>query len=155
MPTVKIDGIETTVEKEATILDAAAAAGVWIPTLCHHPALPPEAMCRLCMVELDRGDWKQLVTACNYPVRRDITVSVSSEAAVRARQGVMRLILARAPENEYLRALARRMGIEENTLPVVSKTLRDCVLCGLCTQVCEKIIGCSAISFAGRGPGSP
>lgn len=152
MATVTIDGIKVRVRKNSTILDAAKAAGVWIPTLCYHPALPPEAACRLCLVELDRGDWKQLVTACNYPVRQDITVSVSSEAAVKARQGVMRLILARAPENEYLIALAKNMGVEENTLPMVSNTLRDCILCGLCTQACDRIIGCSAISFAGRGP---
>ncbi|MGB2967760.1 MAG: 2Fe-2S iron-sulfur cluster-binding protein, partial [Phycisphaerae bacterium] len=97
MPTVTMDGVKVEVETGATILDAARKAGVWIPTLCYHPAVAPPATCRVCMVELDRGEWKQLVTACNYPVRRDITVSVSSEQAVQARAGVMQLLLARAP----------------------------------------------------------
>jgi len=148
---VTIDGIEVEVERGATILDAARKAGVWIPTLCYHPALPPQATCRLCMVELDRGDWKQLVTACNYPVRRDIVVSVSSERAVQPRRGVMELLLARAPGNEHLVALARRMGVEGTSYPTVTVAQRDCILCGLCTAVCEEIIGRSAIGFAGRG----
>ena len=151
MPTVTIDGIQVEVETGATILDAARKAGIWIPTLCYHPAVAPPATCRLCMVELDRGDWRQLVTACNYPVRRDIVVYAYSDRAVQARRGVMELTLARAPENEQLQALARRMGLEGTSFPTVSKTQRDCILCGLCTAVCEEVIGRAAIGFAGRG----
>ena len=152
MPTVTIDGVRVEVEKGATILDAAAKAGIWIPTMCYHPAISPPAMCRLCMVELDRGDWKQLVTSCNYPVRRDIVVSVSSERAVRARQGVMKLLLARAPENKALKELAARMGVDGTPYPTVTQSQRDCILCGLCTAVCEEVLGRAAIGFAGRGP---
>ncbi|MFO7899649.1 MAG: 2Fe-2S iron-sulfur cluster-binding protein [Planctomycetota bacterium] len=152
MPRVTIDDIEVTVDAGATILDAARKAGVWIPTLCYHPAISTPATCRLCMVELDRGDWKQLVTACNYPVRRDIVVSVSSERTVEARRGVMELLLARAPESEELKALARRMGVEGTPYPTVTQSQRNCILCGLCTAVCEEILGVAAIGFAGRGP---
>ena len=56
MPTVTIDDITVEVEQGATILDAARKAGIWIPALCDHPSVSPAAMCRLCMVELDRGD---------------------------------------------------------------------------------------------------
>ena len=124
MPTVTIDGVAVELEKGQTILDAARKAGSWIPTLCYHPAVSPGATCRLCMVELDRGDWKQLVTACNYPVRRDVVVSVSSDRAVKARRGVMELLLARAPENRQLKALARRMGIEGTPYPTVTEAQR-------------------------------
>ncbi len=151
MPTVTIDGIAVEVAEDATILDAARQAGIWIPTLCYHPAVSPPATCRLCMVELDRGDWKQLVTACNYPVRRDIVVSVASERAVAARRGVMELLLARAPDNAQLNALARRMGVASTPYPTVTQTQRDCILCGLCTAVCEEVMGRAAIGFAGRG----
>jgi len=151
MPTVTIDNVAVEVPKDATILDAASKAGIWIPTLCFHPAVPPQAMCRLCMVELDRGGWTQLVTACNYPVRRDIVVSVSSDRAVQARRGVMELLLARAPESKPLQVLAGRMGVTGTPYPQVSKTQRDCVLCGLCTAVCDEVMGRAAIGFAGRG----
>jgi len=151
VPTVTIDGIQVKVETDATILDAAHKAGIWIPTLCYNPSVSNQATCRLCMVELDRGGWGQLVTACNYPVRRDIVVSVSSERAVRARRGVMELLLARAPESEQLRDLAGRMGVRTTPYPKVTESQRNCVLCGLCISVCEEVIGRSAIGFAGRG----
>ena len=151
MPIVTIDGVSVEAEAESTILDAAQKAGIWIPTLCYHPAVSPSASCRVCLVELDRGDWKQLVTACNYPVRRDITVSVKSEAAQRARKGVMQLLLARSPESKELREMAEKMGVTETPFPKVTESQRNCILCGLCVSVCEEVIGCSAISFAGRG----
>ena len=103
------------------------------------------------MVELDRGDWKQLVTACNYPVRQDIVVYASSERAQKERRGVMELLLARAPESKELKALAERMGVKETPYPKVTESQRNCILCGLCVQVCEEIIGQAAIGFAGRG----
>lgn len=151
MPTVTIDGVKVKVKKDMTILDAARKAGIWIPTLCYNPSVSATATCRLCMVELDRGDWKQLVTACNYPVRKDIVVSVSSERAVRARRGIMELLLARAPESEQLKEIAKRMGVGGTPYPTVTESQRNCILCGLCTSVCEEVIGRAAIGFAGRG----
>ncbi len=151
MPMVTIDGCKVEVEKDATVLDAAKKAGVWIPTLCYSPVVSSDASCRLCMVELDRGEWRQLITACNYPVRRDIVVYASSERAQRARRGVMELLLARAPESQELKALAERMGVEETRYPKVTESQRNCILCGLCVRVCEEIIGKAAIGFAGRG----
>lgn len=151
MPTVTIDGCKVKVKKDATILDAAQKAGIWIPTLCYHPAISCEASCRLCMVELDRGDWRQLVTACNYPVRHDIVVYTSEQVAQQARRGVMELLLARAPESQELKVLAERMGVKGTRYPNVTESQRNCILCGLCVQVCEQIIGQSAIGFAARG----
>jgi bidirectional [NiFe] hydrogenase diaphorase subunit len=60
-------------------------------------------------------------------------------------------LLARAPESKPLMALAARMGVKGTPYPLVSKTQRDCVLCGLCTAVCSEIMGPAAIGFAGRG----
>lgn len=151
MFTVTIDNIQVKVPEGSTILDAADKAGIWIPTLCYHPALSCHATCRICMVELDRGGWKQLVTACNYPVRKDITVDVMSERAVKARQGVMQLLLARVPDSEEIKELAENMGVTATPYPNVTESQRNCILCGLCIRVCEEVIGVSAISFAGRG----
>lgn len=151
MPTVTIDGCKVEVDRDATVLDAAKKAGVWIPTLCYHSSVSITGACRICMVELDRGDWRQLITACNYPVRQDIVVYVSSERARKARCGIMELLLARSPESEELKALAERMGVKGTPYPTVTESQRNCILCGLCVQVCEEIIGQAAISFAGRG----
>jgi bidirectional [NiFe] hydrogenase diaphorase subunit len=153
VPAVTIEGKTVTVPLESTILEAARKAHVWIPTLCYHPTVASLGSCRICMVEILGTDGApgRLVTACNYPVRRDITVSVSSERATRLRRGVMQLLLARAPESKELQELARRMGVTETPYPKVTESQRNCILCGLCVSVCEEVIGVSAIGFAGRG----
>ena len=151
MPTVTIDGKPYPAQVGETILEVARRNGIWIPTLCYHAALEPYASCRLCVVEIDRGGWWQVVTSCNYPVRRDLTVRVQSERAIRDRQGVMQLMLARSPDSPELRDLAARMGVSSTPYPKVTESQRNCILCGLCVRVCEERIGASAISLVGRG----
>ena len=151
MLTVTIDNKACAAAVGETILEVARRNGAWIPTLCYHAALEPYASCRLCMVEIDRGGWWQMVTACNYPVRRDLTVQVGSERAIRARQGVMRLLLARVPDSPELCELAARMGVQSAGFPTVTAAEGNCILCGLCVRACEERIGSAAISLSGRG----
>ena len=151
MPTVTIDGKPYEARLDETILQVARRGGVWIPTLCYHEALEPYASCRVCVVEIDRGGWWQMVTSCNYPIRGDLTVRVNSERAIRGRQGVLQLLLARSPGCRELVELAARMGIESADLPTVTVAERNCILCGLCVRACEERIGASAISLSGRG----
>ena len=92
-----------------------------------------------------------MVTACNYPVRGDLAVFVNSERAIRARQGVLRLLLARAPNSHELQELGARMGVPAADFPTVTVAERNCILCGLCVRACEERIGTSAISLSGRG----
>ena len=48
MVKLTIDNKEVEVEKGTSILDAAKSAQIKIPTLCHHPDLPPTASCGIC-----------------------------------------------------------------------------------------------------------
>jgi ferredoxin len=41
------------------------------------------------------------------------------------------------------------MGVKESRFP---KRNEDCILCGLCTRVCEEQMGVGAINFVNRGP---
>jgi len=148
---ITIDGQAFDAQPGETILEVARRNGVWIPTLCHHAALEPYAACRICVVEIDRGRWWQVVTACNYPIRGDLTVQVNSRRARRDREGVMQLLLARCPESPELRQLAARMGVAATPYPKVTEAQRNCILCGLCVRVCEEKIGASAIALVGRG----
>ena len=81
-----IDGRVTMVKPDTTILQAAKALNIEIPTPCHHPALEPYGACRLCTVEVIDRDWSRLVTACNFPIRREIEVLTASERVVRGRK---------------------------------------------------------------------
>ena len=146
-----INGKEVEAEAGQTVLEVAQAAGVWIPALCHHPAVAPYGACRLCLVEVEVRGRLRLVTACCYPARDGLKVLTQSDKVKRARRGVMELLLARAPESESLQRLAKMLGVTEVRLPRVTSADRDCILCGLCVNVCREVMGAAAISFVERG----
>ena len=129
------------------LLEVARREGVAIPTLCHHPALEPAGMCRLCTVELFDGRRTKFVTACNYLVWEGMQVHTDSASVHDGRKLIVELLLARCSTEPALQNLARQYGIEEPRFP---KTADDCILCGLCVRVCERM-GCSAIELTDRG----
>jgi len=148
---IQIDGQWYEAREGETILDVAKRNGIWIPALCHHPAVKPYGACRLCLVEVLRRGRPVLVTACSYPVSEGLIVNTQSELVKKARKGMMELILARAPKNPALRALSKRMGVDETRFPTIIESQRDCILCGLCVRICAEVIGMAAIGFANRG----
>ena len=143
----KLNGNPVQGEEGQYILQVAEKYGVEIPTLCHHKALEPAGMCRMCTVELFDGRRKRYVTACNYPIWEGMEVNTESEAVVNGRKLIVEMLLARCPETAVMKELAEKYGIEE---PKFKKEGDDCILCGLCVRICEKM-GNSAISFTGRG----
>ncbi len=151
MAKLTIDGKAVEIRDGATVLDAARAAGIFVPALCDHPAVASYGACRLCLVEVKQGNRTRIVTSCCYNVRDGLIVSTTSDKAVKARRGVMELLLARAPESEPLKAMAQVLGVKAGRLPTVTQSQRDCILCGLCVNVCREVIGASAISFVNRG----
>ena len=151
MINLKIDGRAFEAEEGQTVLQVARAAGIEIPALCHHAAVAPYGACRLCLVEVTAAGRTRIVTSCSYPVRDGLEVRTDTERVLRIRRLMMELLLARAPESEPIQKLAASMGVTEQRLPTVTHAQRDCILCGLCVNVCRDIIGAAAISFAGRG----
>ena len=65
--TLKINGLDVSVEKGATLLEAAKFLGFPIPTLCYMEGLSPYGACRLCVVEIGEGPKPKLVSSCTYP----------------------------------------------------------------------------------------
>jgi len=148
---LRIDGQEVEAQPGQTVLEAARAAGIHIPTLCYHPAVAPYGACRVCLVEVKARGRTRLVTSCCYPASDGLEVFTDSEKVQKTRKGVVELLLARAPESPRLRALAASMGIIESRFPSVTHGKRDCILCGLCVAVCREVMGAAAITFANRG----
>ncbi len=155
MTTLFIDGAKISVPEDTYILDAAREAGVHVPTLCQFDGLEPWGGCRLCVVDMwQEGwdeDWFKMVTACNHPVREGIRVITDSERVLETRRVVLDLLLARCPETPLIRRLAAEHGIDQTSY-VPNPEPTDCILCGLCTRVCDHI-GVSAISSVNRGWG--
>ena len=63
-----LNGVEVQAEEEWTLLDTAKFYGINIPTLCYYEGLSPYGVCRMCVVEIGKGDKKKLVTSCTHPV---------------------------------------------------------------------------------------
>ncbi|MBM4320072.1 MAG: hypothetical protein FJ125_08940, partial [Deltaproteobacteria bacterium] len=125
-----------------------------IPTLCHHEALEPSGACRLCLVEVWPHGWSldepgKLVTSCLFPAAFGLVVRTDSERVRQARSIAFELLLARTPRSRELAELAARFGVTRTRFrPTASED--DCILCGLCTRLCEHL-GHVAIATVGRG----
>jgi NADH-quinone oxidoreductase subunit G len=92
---VTIDGLSVAVPKGTMIIEAAERAGVLVPHYCYHPSLPSPAVCRMCLVEVEK--LPKLVPACVTAVAEGQVVHVHSEKAVAARQGVLEFLLINHP----------------------------------------------------------
>ncbi len=150
MISLTINDKKIKVEKGLTILKAAEKAGIKIPTLCSHKALSPYGACRICLVEIDKGGGSSEIQAsCTYPALEGLVVQTDSEKVIKTRKMMVELLMARCPDSEDIKNLARELGVEK--IRFKSKN-EDCTLCGLCVRMCEERMGKAVISFAGRGP---
>lgn len=148
---LRIDDKEVKAKEGATILDVAKSMGIEIPTLCYHKALSPFGACRICSVEIvDKRGRKRIVTSCNYPVEEGLVVYTSSEKTVKTRKMLLELLLARCPNVKKIQDMAMTYGIQKPSFWVADEA-EDCILCGLCVQVCQEKVGVCAINFAKRG----
>ena len=164
MLNVKINGISVSVEKGSTILDAARAAGVEIPTLCFMKEKNEIGACRICVVEANEGRGFRIVTACVYPVSEGMEVLTNTEKIQKARRTTLELILSTHQKkclscvrstNCELQKLCRDYGVEESAFEGFKPTyeldtstphlVRDnnkCVLCRRCVAACnEQYVG--------------
>ncbi|MHC4706046.1 MAG: 2Fe-2S iron-sulfur cluster-binding protein, partial [Planctomycetota bacterium] len=148
MVKLTINSRQIEVEEGTTVLEAAEALGIKIPTLCYHKSLTPYGGCRLCLVELDDGRRKRIQTSCLYPAQEGLKVCTDSEPVLKARRMVMELLLARCSESEEIRLMATEMGVTETR---IKKRNEKCILCGLCVRMCEERMGKAIIGFANRG----
>ena len=169
--TLIIDGKEVKAKREATILEAALEAGIYIPTLCYYPDLIPFGACRLCIVDIE--GMRGFPPACTTPATEGLVVHTNTPKLQELRRNIMELILSEHPYscltcpknlNCELQRVARYIGLEKVTLPYTYKELpvnrenpffdRDynlCILCGRCVRVCQEVRKVGAISFTYRG----
>ncbi len=147
MITFKLNDKTVQGEEGQYILQVAQKYGVEIPTLCHHKALEPAGMCRLCTVEVFDGRRSRFVTSCNYPIWEGMEVRTDSESVHQGRKLIVELLMARCPDAPIIKELGKKYGLSDTRFRKEEDT---CILCGLCTRICTKM-GNSAISLTGRG----
>lgn len=161
-----IDGQSVTTASGTTILKAAQQIGVAIPTMCYHDYCTANALCRVCVVEVQGA--RTLVPACVGAVSEGMIVNTRSERVLRARRTILELLdsavdLSEAPDIQALLAEyrvdrrrfpeARRREfpvLDDN--PMYVRDYAKCILCWRCVQVCaEDAQYTFALDFAKRG----
>ncbi len=168
---LKINNIDVTVEKNTTILNAAAENKIKIPTLCHYPDLDINAECRICVVEVEGQN--KLLTSCNKVVTEGMNIKTNSPRVLKARKTITELLLANHDANCpacprsltcELQDLANKLGIDETRFPsVLNKTSIDnnnpsivrnsnrCIKCGRCVEVCKSVQSMNVLKSMNRG----
>jgi coenzyme F420-reducing hydrogenase beta subunit len=148
---LKIDNQEVKAKEGSTILEVARNLGIKIPTLCYLKSLSPYGSCRLCSVEVvDKSGKSRIVTSCNYPVEEGLVVCTASEKIVETRRTLLDMLLARCPKVPKIQEMALEYGIQKSSFWSEDEN-EDCILCGLCSRVCDELVGVHAIDFAKRG----
>src|SRR5262245_28579281 len=161
-----IDGQVIQVPAGTTILDAAKSTGVDIPTICYHPNLTANAVCRLCSVEVAGA--RTLQPACVVRVAPNMVVDTQSPRVQSGRRVILELLastvdLHDAPEIQHYidrcgADVTRFAGGKRRDFPVYDDNpfyIRDysqCVMCWRCIQVCaEDVQHTFALTWGGRG----
>jgi len=171
MPKITIDNRTVEVPESATILEAARAAGIRIPTLCYLEGVQAIGACRVCLVEVEGS--KNLVASCVTPVADGMKVHTKSRRVRNARRTIVELLLS---DHEgdcqtcdrngscELQSLAEELGIREvhhqgekhtavtdSTTPALVRDTGKCILCRRCVSVCNEIQGVGALFPQDRG----
>ncbi len=170
MVNLKIDGIAVSVPENTTILEAAAEAGIKIPTLCYLKELNEIGACRICVVEIEGTD--KLRAACNNPVEEGMVVYTDSPKVRKARKTNLQLILSQHDSkcttcyrngNCSLQTLSEDFGITDNPytetpaknnwnyeFPLIREESK-CIKCMRCVQVCDKVQSLNIWDLKGTG----
>ena len=171
--TFTIDGREVTAPEGATIWQAAKAAGIDIPVLCHDERYDPVGVCRMCVVDVGTPAF---AASCVRACENGMQVKTSTPEVERSRAMLTKLLISDQPpterdpkqtttgDNELL-ALAERFGVNHSdaSLPLASGRGADlsspviavdhdaCILCDRCVRACDDIQGNDVIGRSGKG----
>ena len=170
---MKINGVQYDVPKGSTVLEAARAAKIDIPTLCYLKDINEIGACRLCLVEVSEGGRPfRLVTACVYPVTEGMEVLTNTPRINKSRKTNLELLLSnhdrkclscvRSTTCE-LQKLCLEYGVDEtrfegvknrysvdNSTPIIRDN-NKCILCRRCVAACQKVQGIGVIGANDRG----
>jgi len=168
---LKINGIEVEAPKDSTVLEAAHAAGIQIPTLCYLKDINAIGACRICVVEVKGA--RSLLAACTHPVSEGMEVFTNTPALRKARKTTLELILSNhrmdclsCPRSQSceLQALCQEYGVDqykfgnntkkpdyEASAPHLVRDNSKCILCRRCVAVCKHNQYTSVIGVNERG----
>jgi len=109
-----VDGKNISAPEGTMLLEAIRDAGISIPTLCAHESVSRSGACRLCVVEIKKGNRSRIVTSCLYAAEEGLMVNTQSDRVLNVRRLVMELLLARCPESDVLKKWPQTWALNRN-----------------------------------------
>jgi [NiFe] hydrogenase diaphorase moiety small subunit len=166
--TFTLDGKTVEAEAGQTILEAAEAAGVYIPRLCHMPGLVPWGGCRVCTVLVNGRP----TAACVQPVTNGMFVESDTDELRDLRRAVVEMLFVEGNHfcmfceksgNCELQAVAYRLGIAAPEFPYAFQAREvdashpdiivdhnRCILCTRCVRTSRDLDGKNVFGIEGR-----
>jgi [NiFe] hydrogenase diaphorase moiety small subunit len=167
--TFTLDGKAIPFEEGQTIIEAATAAGVYIPHLCHHPEFKPHGSCKLCTVNIGG----RLGAACTNRAAEGMAVESETEALNADRRALTQMLFAEGNHfcpsceksgNCQLQAVGYHLGMltphfshfypardVDASHPDVLLERNRCILCELCVRASRDADGKNVFGIGGRG----
>jgi len=171
MVTIEIDGKKIEAKEGSMVIQAADAAGIYIPRFCYHDKLSVAANCRMCLVEVEKAP--KPLPACATPVAEGMKVMTRSEYARNAQKGTMEFLLINHPldcpicdqggecelqdlavgygkdASRYLEK--KRIVKDKNIGPLIATEMTRCIHCTRCVRFGQEIAGIMELGASGRG----
>jgi formate dehydrogenase alpha subunit len=155
-----------------TILEAARAHGIEIPTLCYHRDLSPVGSCRLCLVHV--AGLPAPVPACATSAETGMVIQIETPELTQHRKLILEMLLSDYWDSGYVpadRAATEfqhwirhyaaerpswaapepRYRVDSDPNPFVWVDLNKCILCTRCVRACAEVQGRFVWGVAGRG----
>ena len=164
-----LNGTPCLAEEGTQLVAAARENGVFIPTLCNYPGIPPKGACRICTVLVNGIEQ----TACTTKVVEDMTVQTSTPELEAFRKAVVEILFAEGNHlcpacersgNCELQALAYRYRVTVSHFPYLfpkreveawhPKLVKDhnrCIQCKRCIRGIHNAEGHAIFAFGKRG----
>ena len=152
------------------VIQAADAAGIYIPHFCYHKKLSVAANCRMCLVEVEKAP--KPLPACATPVMDGMVVRTHSEFAVTAQKGTMEFLLINHPLDcpicdqggecplqdqavGYGKDVSRfsekkRVVANQDIGPLISTEMTRCIHCTRCVRFGQEVAGIMELGATGR-----
>jgi coenzyme F420-reducing hydrogenase gamma subunit/ferredoxin len=164
-----LDGKTIAFEAGQTIIQAAIAAGHYLPHLCYHPDLKPHGSCKVCTVQIDG----RIGASCTALAQAGQVVQSETEMLQQERLAVVQMLFVEGNHfcpgcektgNCQLQACAYDMQMMAAPYPQFSPKYEvdashpdfildrnRCILCSLCVRASRDLDGKNVFGLSGRG----
>ncbi len=167
--TFLLDGEEVPFQPGQTVIQAALAAGRYIPHLCYHPEFKPHGSCKVCTVKVGG----RTAASCTLPAQVGLEVESETEEINDLRRTLVQMLFAEGNHfcpsceksgNCTLQALGYDLGVMtagfrhffpdrpvDASHPDILLDFNRCILCELCVRASCEVDGKCVFALSGRG----